>query len=160
MLIISIYCIIIVMFIARALQNYIQDMNYKVWLYIAWQVQVPMGNWQALNLRNSEVLSISANSSQIWAVLQSLSSQELQLVISGLCGDNLHPAEVQQPWPWHVRNHIIKETKSKLSIFYPEIRSDRGWLIFSVSSMYLWIIPAVLAEKILNKEDPGVRAVS
>ena len=26
--------------------------------------------------------------------------------------------------------------------------------------MYLWIIPAVLAEKVLNKEDPGVRAVS
>ena len=34
-----------------------------------------------------EVLSILANCSQIWAVLQSLSSQELQLVVSCHCDD-------------------------------------------------------------------------
>jgi len=44
----------------------------------------------------------------------------------------------------------------RLSYSDPDM-SGRGWLIFPVSSMYLWIIPAVLAEKILNKADPGVR---
>ena len=31
--------------------------------------------------------------------------------------------------------------------------------MFPVSWMFLGIIPAVMAEKILNKEDPGVRTV-
>merc|ERR1712126_377662 len=39
------------------------------------------------------------------------------------------------------------------------IRQDLVWIIFPCTSMYLWIIPSVLLEKIISKQDSAPRAV-